>query len=79
MSFRFLAATISLSLVNGSIGFAETLPPLKGGVAPQTFDELWTGYDPRAEPLEIETLKAGSRGGEASRKVGSFLAARPSA
>jgi dienelactone hydrolase len=35
----------------------ETLPPLKDGKAPQTFAELWAGFDPRAEPLELETLK----------------------
>ncbi len=35
----------------------ETLAPLKGGKAPQTFEEMWEGFDPRAEPLEVETLK----------------------
>jgi hypothetical protein len=35
----------------------ETLPPLEGKAAPQTYDELWEGYDPRAEPLEVEVLK----------------------
>lgn len=36
---------------------AETLPPLVNDKAPQTFAELWAGYDPTAEPLETETLK----------------------
>ena len=36
---------------------AESLPPLKDDVAPQTFKQLWAGYDPRAESLEIEILK----------------------
>ncbi len=35
----------------------ETLPPLKDGTAPQTFEEMWTGFDPRAEPLEVEVLR----------------------
>ncbi len=35
----------------------ETLPPVLDGKAPQTFDELWANYDPRAEPLEVEVLK----------------------
>jgi len=35
----------------------DTLPPLKDGIAPQTFDELWAGFDPRAEPLDVEVLK----------------------
>lgn len=37
--------------------FAEdTLPPLKDGKAPQTFEELWMGFDPRKEPLDVEIL-----------------------
>ncbi len=40
-------------VVNGQ----ESLPSLQGGKAPQTYDELWAGYDPRAEPLEVEILK----------------------
>lgn len=35
---------------------AETLPPLKDGKAPQSFDEMWSGFDPRAEPLDVEVL-----------------------
>ena len=40
-------------VVNGQ----ESLPSLQDGKAPQTYDELWAGYDPRAEPLEVEILK----------------------
>lgn len=36
---------------------AETLPPLANDHAPQNFAEMWQGFDPRAEPLEIEVLK----------------------
>lgn len=35
----------------------DTLDPLQDGVVPQTAGELWTGYDPRAEPLDVEILK----------------------
>ncbi len=35
---------------------AETLTPLKGGKAPNSYESMWRGFDPRAEPLEIETL-----------------------
>ena len=38
-------------------GSEESLPTLKDGKAPQTFEELWSGYDPRKEPLETEVLK----------------------
>lgn len=49
---------ISLLLVGSlAVGAEETLPPLTGGPAPQTVEELWAGFDPRAEPLEVEVLK----------------------
>lgn len=35
----------------------DTFPLLKDGQAPQTFEELWAGYDPRQEPLEVDVLK----------------------
>ena len=35
----------------------ETLSPLKDGKPPQNFEELWAGYDPRKEPLDVEVLK----------------------
>ena len=35
----------------------ETLPELKGGKAPETWDEAWRGFDPRKEPLDVEILK----------------------
>ncbi len=54
----------------------ETLPPLKDGIAPQTFDALWAGYDPRAEPLDVEILKAWEQDGVVLRivryRIGSF-------
>lgn len=47
----------------------ETLPPLKSGVAPSSFEEMWAGFDPRAEPLEIETLKEWEEDGVVLRIV----------
>ena len=35
----------------------ETLPPIKDGKAPQSHEDMWRGFDPRAEPLEVEVLK----------------------
>lgn len=35
---------------------AETLPPLEDGKAPETFEKLWSGFDPRKEPLDVEVL-----------------------
>ena len=47
----------------------ETLPPLKDGIALQTFEALWAGYDPRVEPLDIEILKAWEEDGVMLRIV----------
>jgi hypothetical protein len=35
----------------------ETLPVITDGQAPQTFEAMWQGFDPRAEPLDVEVLK----------------------
>jgi len=47
----------------------ESLPPLKEGIAPQTFEKLWAGYDPRKEPLETEVLKEWEEDGVVLRVV----------
>ena len=56
---RHVSLHIALSLVLAvhTLAAEETLPPLKEGQAPQTFEELWAGYDPRKELLETEVLK----------------------
>lgn len=36
---------------------AETLPPLGPGAIPRNLDELWAGFDPRRDPLGVETLR----------------------
>lgn len=35
----------------------ETLPPIENGKAAANLREMWAGFDPRAEPLEVELLK----------------------
>ena len=60
MRNKLLVSIIAMMcLICGNIAFGEqeTLSPLMGDVAPQTFEDLWAGYDPCAEPLEIEVLK----------------------
>ena len=51
-----LALTLALTL-RPAHAENETLPPLVDGKAPQTYEALWAGYDPRLEPLDIEVLK----------------------
>lgn len=55
-----LKSYLVLLVITGSVAFAQssdTLPPLKDGKAPQNFGEMWAGFDPRAEPLDVEILK----------------------
>ena len=44
-----LCAGISLALAG------ESFPPLNGP-PPQTFRELWQGYDPTTEPLDVQVV-----------------------
>lgn len=50
-----LAALLLFSCAMGQE--QNTLPPLADGVAPTDFGQMWAGFDPLAEPLEIETLR----------------------
>lgn len=48
---------LTLALIGCSALFAkDTLPPLQDGKVPQTYEELWAGYDPTAEPLDVQVL-----------------------
>ncbi|MGJ8653796.1 MAG: NPCBM/NEW2 domain-containing protein [Opitutaceae bacterium] len=48
---------------------AETLSPLKDGVSPQSVDEAWGDFDPRAEPLDVEVHKEWVEEGTVLRAV----------
>ena len=47
----------------------ESLPPLVDGKVPQTVAELWNGYDPRKEPLAVETVKEWEQDGVVCRII----------
>jgi len=64
-----LATLVLGALILGHLAAQESLPPLKDGRAPQDFQELWAGYDPRKEPLEVEVLKEWEDGGVIMRVV----------
>lgn len=65
-----LAGTAAFVLLLGATAAAaESLPPLEAGRVPATLDELWGDYDPRAEPLETELVKAWAADGGAFRLV----------
>lgn len=55
---RVLCFALMLSICSATCGqLRETLPPLDGKPAAQDFQQMWAGFDPRAEPLEVEILK----------------------
>ena len=60
-------ALLACSVVSGSE--AETLPPLEDGRAPRDFAEMWSGFDARAEPLEVEVLASWEAEGVVLRVV----------
>jgi len=41
---------------------ADTLQPLNDGKVPQSLEELWDGYDPTREPLDVELVHQWRRG-----------------
>ena len=41
----------------GASALPDTLPSLKDRKSPQSHNDMWAGFDPRAEPLDIEILK----------------------
>ena len=66
---KFVFLLTLLVCAASSPGAQDTLPPLKGGVAPKNFAEMWSDFDLRAEPLEIETFKEWEEDGVVLRIV----------
>lgn len=60
MMHRAIAVLLTVAFLGCTVvsgGERDTLPPLEDGHAPTTMEEMWEGFDPRAEPLECEILK----------------------
>ena len=72
-SFFMKPAAFTLSavaaLMIGTADAADTLPALTNDQPAKNFAEMWTGFDPRAEPLETETLKEWEQDGIVMRIV----------
>lgn len=70
MARSLLLASLSFGAILAPIAIiAETLPPLNGQAPPQTFEAMWSGFDPRDEPLETEVLKEWEQDGVVLRVV----------
>lgn len=75
---RYISFVLALLLVLRGLNVhaEDSLPLLKDGKVPQNLVELWSGYDPKKEPLEIEVKKEWESDGVICRivryKVGTF-------
>lgn len=56
-AFSFLLVFLCSTCFGGSFVFQEQNASVFSVGPPIGFEEMWQGFDPRAEPLEIETLK----------------------
>lgn len=62
-------AALMLAMSATNLHAEDSLPPLKDGRIPATLDELWSGYDPRNEPLAAEVLKEWEQDGIVCRLI----------
>ena len=63
MTILGLAAMLTAGAIAVPVLGADTLGPLQDGKAPQSMSELWRGYDPTREPLEVKVVRQWQRGG----------------
>ena len=61
----------TLLVICFAVSAADSLPPLKK--VPQTAAELWSGYDPRKEPLRTEVVREWEEDGVVVRVVRYFI------
>ncbi|MCH5375780.1 MAG: acetylxylan esterase, partial [Planctomycetes bacterium] len=50
------AIAILLAVLASDVVGQDTLPPLANGMAPRNLEELWAGYDPTKEPLDVQVV-----------------------
>ena len=67
MTNRFLSLVICLTFT--PVFAADSLMPLVDGRVPQNLEELWEGYDPSKEPLEVEIVHEWQRGDATVRMI----------
>ena len=63
---RLVVPIIVMSLTFAAFG-ADSVPTLTE--APQSVDELWAGYDPRSEPLDVRVVREWQEDGLTLRYV----------
>ncbi len=56
MKKTILSLSMALAFCQAAI-CADSFPPLESDKVPQTPQELWSGYDPSAEPLDVQIVQ----------------------
>ena len=57
MNLKLLSFPLLLAMLGHALPAQNSLPPLEPGKVAQTVEELWAGYGPRAEPLDVKIIR----------------------
>ena len=57
MNLNLLTFPLLLTVLGHALPAKNSLPSLIPGKVAQTVEELWAGYDPRAEPLDVKMVR----------------------
>jgi hypothetical protein len=54
MNIKILSLTLIFTTLSHALLSKNSLSPLQAGKFAQNVQELWAGYDPRTEPLNVK-------------------------
>ena len=57
MNLKLLSFLLLITMLGHALPAKNSLPPLGSGKVAKTIKELWAGYDPRTEPLDVEMIR----------------------
>lgn len=57
MNLKLLSLPLIILMLGLSMPAKNSLPPLDAGKVAKAVEELWAGYDPRAEPLDVKIIR----------------------
>jgi hypothetical protein len=57
MNTKILSLTLIFTTLSHALLSKNSLSPLQAGKFAQNVQELWAGYDPRTEPLNVKVIR----------------------
>ena len=57
MNLKLLSLPLIILMLGLSMPAKNSLPPLDAGKVAKAVEELWAGYDPRTEPLDVKIIR----------------------